>query len=157
MIEALEIVLLLVIQSLQYICRTCIAFLLIPFLGLYAFDLFLYVYRMILYLSQMFNYKRKLGRSKTNNRPHSPRLHKIYSSGDCMDTLIGQVRDLRVFLLSTIHSHSKRFFSTRFQTKSGINSAIDANDVETTSDVSSFTNLHLTRSSEEGYYIAGSI
>ncbi|AJT73425.1 Irc23p [Saccharomyces cerevisiae YJM270] len=157
MIEALEIVLLLVIQSLQYVCRTCIAFLLIPSLGLYAFDLFLYVYRMILYLSQMFNYKRKLGRSKSNNRPHNPRLHKIYSSGDCMDTLIGQVRGLRVFLLSTIHSHSKRFFSTRFQTKSGINSAIDANDVETTSDVSSFTNLHLTRSSEEGYYIAGSI
>lgn len=157
MIEALEIVLLLVIQSLQYVCRTCIAFLLIPFLGLYAFDLFLYVYRMILYLSQMFNYKRKLGRSKSNNRPHNPRLHKIYSSGDCMDTLIGQVRGLRVFLLSTIHSHSKRFFSTRFQIKSGINSAIDANDVETTSDVSSFTNLHLTRSSEEGYYIAGSI
>lgn len=115
MIEALEIVLLLVIQSLQYICRTCIAFLLIPFLGLYAFDLFLYVYRMILYLSQMFNYKRKLGRSKTNNRPHSPRLHKIYSSGDCMDTLIGQVRGLRVFLLSTIHSHSKDSFLRDFR------------------------------------------
>ncbi|QHS76158.1 Irc23p [Saccharomyces paradoxus] len=157
MIEALEIVLLLVIQSLQYICRTCIAFLLIPFLGLYAFDLFLYIYRMTLYLSQMFNYKRKLGRSKRISRPHSPRLHKRYNSGDCMDTVIGQIRDLRIFLLSAIHSHSKRFFSTTLHTKSAINTAVDTTDVETTSDVSSFTNLHLTRSSEEGYYIAGSI
>ncbi|CAI4036359.1 hypothetical protein SMKI_15G2010 [Saccharomyces mikatae IFO 1815] len=105
----------------------------------------------------MFNYKRKLGRSKRNNRPRSPRLPKRYNSVDYMDTVFGQIRNLRIFLLSTIHSQSKKFFSTTLQTKSGISSAFDGNDIETTSDASSFTNLHLTRSSEEGYYIAGSI
>ena len=158
MLEAFEIVLLLVIQSLQYICRACIAFLLIPFLGLYAFDFFLYLYRMTLYLSQMFNYRRKLGLSKRNSRPHnSAPKKKKYNNGDCRDTVIGQMRDLRIFLLPAIHSNSKRFFSSTFRAKAGINTNFDMDDAETTSDTSSFTNLHLTRSAEEGYYIAGSI
>ncbi|EJS41753.1 YOR044W [Saccharomyces arboricola H-6] len=157
MMKALGIVLLLVIQSFQYICRACIGFLLIPFLGLYAFDLFLYLYRMTLYLAQMFTYKRNLGRSKRNSRPHSSRVQNIYNNGNCRGTVIGQMRDLRIFLLSAIHSNSKRFFSTTFQTKFGIDSTFDINDAEITPDTSSFTNLHLTRSSEEAYYIAGSI
>ncbi|KOG96556.1 Irc23p [Saccharomyces eubayanus] len=157
MIDAVKIVLLLVIQSLQYICRTCIGFLLIPFLGLYTFDFFLYLYRTALYLSQMFNYKRKLGRSKRNSRPYSARVQTKYNSWECREILVGQIRDLRTFLLSVIHSNAKRFFSARFQTKSTINSSFNANDAETTSDTSGFTNLHLARSSEEAYYIAGSI
>ena len=58
----------------QYSCYAAVALLLIPFLGLYAFDLFLYVYRLVDYSVRLITYRKKLTnreqQASTSSREH---------------------------------------------------------------------------------------
>ncbi|KAL3233578.1 hypothetical protein RNJ44_03618 [Nakaseomyces bracarensis] len=73
-LESLLYVFSVLVTVVQYSCYVAVTLLLIPFLGIYGFDLFLYLYRIVDYTVKMLSYRKR--RSDNSERKDEVRNYQ---------------------------------------------------------------------------------